>query len=315
VGLVCAVAASLCTVPVASAKPGNEVHPGYFRLDVELPESHGYSMSISAEDHRHVELEARKGETSVRYTVLGRASSRRVDADFGPLGQVHIRLDARAELLPPLFGKTKRCRGERFGIFGGRFHGNVDFTGEPGVAGVVAHTGRIGIVKYSRQVCKRHRRRSGGHHPKVIEEEADEAAPEVVQVSAESKSAGRTVSFETLRFRLPAKIAGRMLSFVSADVLERLGRVAIDRNAFQITDGKVLRVSRRGAQPQVAKTTPGSPFSGSGTYSAGPELPPSWSGDLAVGLPGAGTVPLTGPGFQATFCRSLPAAEEDCPAE
>jgi len=45
------------------------------------------------------------------------------------------------------------------------------------------------------------------------------------------------------------------------------------------------------------------PFAGHALYSSSPDSPPSWTGDLSVGLPGASKVPLTGPGFNAILCR------------
>lgn len=309
--LVCAVVAALALPAAAAAKPAGHKGSNLFQLHLNLPDSNGYSMEISAEDHRHVELTASRGAVAVRYSVLGRASSRRVDADFGALGEVHIRLHLKPELvLPGLFGK-KRC-GERLGLYGGSFRGKVDFTGEPQVAGVVAHRGRVFFIHASR-ACKHAHQRPAGLS-RSIEAKA-RPSQEVDLLSAELKTEGRTVAFEALRFEFEGMSAPPFpATLLSADVSESLGRVTIDRTAFELIPKKVLHISRRGKQPETATIALTKPFAGSASYSAAPETPPSWSGDLSVRLPVLGTVPLTGPGFSAELCRAFSAADaENCP--
>jgi hypothetical protein len=308
VGLACAVIAALALPGVAGAKSGSHKHPGLFQLHVSLPDRNGYSMEIHAEDHRHVELTASKGAAAVSYSVLGRASTRRVDADFGTLGAVHVRLRLKPELVVPLFGK-KRC-GERIGFYGGPFRGNVNFTGEPGVGGVHIHRGGVSLLHID-HVCK-HAHRPLARLAHNSEGKAH-AAEEVDRLSVKSKTEGRTVSFEALQFKGNPREPHSTMTFLSADVSERLGRVTIDRTAFEVTPTKVLRLSRRGKQPETAVVEPVKPFAGSASFSAEPEAPANWSGDLSVPLPGVGTVPLTGPGFSAELCRAYAASEaEDC---
>lgn len=305
--LVCTVVAALALPASTIAQAVSHKGPNLFQLSVNLPDRDGYSLDLQAEDHRHVELTASKGAVAVHYSVLGRASSRRLDADFGVLGEVHIHIHLKPELVVPgLFGK-KRC-GERFGFYGGSFRGTVDFAGEPQVAGVVAHRGRVAFIHASR-VCKHAHRRPAGLS-RTIEGNAHQAK-EVDLLSAELKAEGRTVSFEALRFKGDLRKPHSAVTFLSADVSESLGRVTIDRTAFEITPAKVLRISRRGKQPETAVLEPTKPFAGSASYSAEPETPASWSGDLSVRLPVAGAVPLTGTGFSAELCRELDEGD-DC---
>src|SRR5262249_23854610 len=157
-----------------------------------LPDSNGYSMEIHAKDHRHVELTAIRGKVVVHYSVLGRANSSRVDANFGPLGDAHIRLHLKPELVVPgLFGK-KPC-GESFGIYGGTVRGKVDFVGEPQVAGVVAHHGRVAFI-HSQRTCKHAHQRPANRLSQSIEGEA-RPAEGMDLLLAELKAEGRTVSF------------------------------------------------------------------------------------------------------------------------
>lgn len=61
--------------------------------------------------------------------------------------------------------------------------------------------------------------------------------------------------------------------------------------------------SAAGVEPITATVEPPPPFLGSGAFSQSPGQPATWGGSLAVELPGAGAVPLTGPDFAAMLCR------------
>jgi hypothetical protein len=52
-----------------------------------------------------------------------------------------------------------------------------------------------------------------------------------------------------------------------------------------------------------ATIAPPKPFSGSGTFHLENPTTASWTGDLAVAIPGVGAVPLTGPGITAQLCE------------
>lgn len=304
--LACTAVLLLALLPAAAAgakSGGHEV----FHLDVRLPDSNGYSMDLKAEDHRHVELTASRGHVAVHYSVLGRASSRRLDADFGALGEVRVRIRLKPELVVPLFGK-KRC-GERIGFYGGSFRGKVDFTGEPGVGGVHIHRGHISLIHIN-HACKHAHKRLAADGLSRSVKGAARPGEEADRLSAELKTEGRTLSFEVLRFKGSRRDPSATATFILADLTETLGRVAIERTGFELTPEKVLRISRRGKQPETAVAEPAKPFAGSAAYSVAPETAPSWSGDLSVYLPGAGTVPLTGTGFSAELCRAFSASEE-----
>ncbi|HEX4751855.1 MAG TPA: hypothetical protein VH268_03070, partial [Solirubrobacterales bacterium] len=62
-------------------------------------------------------------------------------------------------------------------------------------------------------------------------------------------------------------------------------------------------VSAPGVSPPDATLAPSSPFSGSATFELTSPTKASWSGDLAVELPGLGKVPLAGPKFYSGLCE------------
>src|SRR3954454_13859010 len=108
--------ASLCAIAVLAAPAGAaaashaEVHQGGYLLAIDLPESHGWQMSIAASGHNEVELTAARGTAAVAYRAPGVVSSHRVEADFGSLGRIDLKLDLepRGTGVPRLHG---RCRG------------------------------------------------------------------------------------------------------------------------------------------------------------------------------------------------------------
>lgn len=58
------------------------------------------------------------------------------------------------------------------------------------------------------------------------------------------------------------------------------------------------------AEPLTEATvSPSAPFSGSATFHLDGPKTASWTGDLAVELPGAGEVPLSGEGISAGLCH------------
>ncbi|HET8954030.1 MAG TPA: hypothetical protein VFN18_00055 [Solirubrobacterales bacterium] len=260
-------------------------------------------MSISAEGHHQVALLAQKGSTGVAYTVRGGASSRRLDADFGALGRVHIRFRLKPEPFSPSLFRGKSCRFARLLFFGGRFHGEVEFAGEPEVAGVNARSGRVDLVRYRKRACKHEHRREGSARPQSSGKQNDEALREVDFFSAEAQPEGRSVSLNLIRAAESG--TGSPATLYIASLTETAARVRIVRSAVGNTRSEVLRLGKRGAEPTTATIELPAPFSGSASYAAEPGAPPSWSGDLAVALPGAVAVPLTGIGFNAGLCRSF----------
>jgi len=277
---------------------------GDFHLQVSLPDSNGYSMSVWAEGHHQVGLLAQKGSTGVSYTVKGRASSRRLDADFGTLGRVHIRFHLEPEPLSPSLFRGKSCKPARLMFFGGRFHGEVDFAGEPEVAGVTAHSGRVALVRYRKQVCKRgDRRRAATVRPRSGGTQGGEPLREVDFFTAEAQPEDRTISLGLIRVAESGTGGARTL--YRASVTETAGRVGIVRSAVGRTSREVLRLGKRGAKPATAMIALPAPFSGSASYSAEPGVSPIWSGDLTVSLPAAVAVPLTGADFSSGLCRSF----------
>lgn len=276
-------ACAVCTT-LATAAPAQ----GDFHLNVSLPDADGYGASIWAEGHHQVGLLMRKETSAVTYTVQGRASSRRLDANFGALGTVHIHFRLRREPFSPALFRSTSCRAPRLRFFGGRFHGRVDFPGEAEVAAVSARAGRVSLVTYRRQGCATRGR---------------ESLREVNLFSAQARPEGRTTSLGLIRVAESGH--GRPATLYRAGLVETAGRVKIRRSVVGTTGEEALSLGRRGAEPETAAIALPAPFTGSALYSVEAGTPPSWSGDLAVSFPGAAAVPLTGSEFRTGLCRSF----------
>ena len=290
--LLCTVAAALLALPAgANAKAQNEVHPGRYDLSIELPESDGWEMTISASGHNEVELSATRGAASVSYRAAGHVSSQRVEADFGALGRIDLKLDlqARGTGVPRLHG---RCTGRAPYELFGPFHGNVDFPGEPNVAGVSVDRGQATIRRSFQHVCQPLKIPGLSKNPLPLETDV---------LAARSHENGRTTALTTLGISVEQEF---FLGLIIGSVSERIGPVKITRaRKGLIFEAKELRLSKPGAEPQRATVKPFWPFRGTATFVKPAGEPAQWEGDLSVRVPGGGRLALAGPNFDGTLCR------------
>lgn len=302
--------AALCLSlpPAAGAKPGYEVKPPSFGVGFQTKGTHGFRISVTAIDHKHVTLTASKGLMSASYSVPGRASSKRIEANFGSLGRVSVRFDGSP--IPQSRkrrGKRRSCRGRPTIRFQGTVRGTVQFRGERGYTKANTRHARGEFSRSFRRVCRKssrkpdlpspHRRWLATKRPGLL----------VNTLIARSIVNDRRTEFAILQLKItggPKKAEPAALSFVIASQGERVGKMAIERSLLTIGDDGSLLVGDPGLQPVTATVALPRPFSGTASYLEETGLPPSWSGDLGVWLPGAGTVPLTGDGFTASLCQT-----------
>lgn len=289
--LLCAVAAVLLALPAtASAQADDEVHPGRFRLEIELPESDGWQISLVAYDHHQIYLKTQRGFASVTYRAPGRVSTQKVEADFGALGRIDLDLSlkARGTGVPRLHG---RCTGRSPYDLVGRFHGMVDFPGEPNIVGVSARSGQAKIMRSFQHVCQPLTPNSRKKNPLDLGVEL---------FGARSHEEGRTTSFQAVGIT----IEGALLLGVAAGTLyERAGEVGIARTRAALVFENELHFSKPGAQPERVRVDPAKPFLGSAAYLKQKGAAPRWSGDLTVAVPGGGTISLAGPTFSGLLCH------------
>lgn len=287
--LLCMILTALALPTGASAATQTEVYPGRYLLSIELPESNGWQMSILAYGHREVFLRAQDGFTFVSYRAPGRVSSKRVEADFGALGQIDLKLDleARGTGVPRLHG---RCTGRSPYELSGRFHGTIDFPGEPNLVSIAAQKGKAAILRSFQHVCR-----------PVKPKEKNPFGLEPSFFGARAHRDDRTTSIEAVGISTESEL---QLGIIGSKVFERIGDVGVTRSRAELVFPEELHISEPAAEPERVWMKPPRPFLGKASYLKAPGEPPQWTGDLRVRLPGAGLVSLAGPDFDATICRS-----------
>lgn len=287
---------ALAAPATAATPPSDSGKVPAFGLEMNVRSSHGYSIRITAEDHRRVTVSASKGGTFASYTVPGRATSDRVEANLGKLGRVSVHFTPSVAKA----GLKRRCQ------IRGHFDGLIRFRGEQGYTKATARSAAGQVSPGSNPRCQAQRTNTrlgpGGLLAKGAEPDLTFTA-----FGAAARTGGRQVVFYDAE--LNEVVAGQVVPLLAipiASVEEQRGRIEIGRGAIRFLERTVTTPSPPGQVPQTASVRAPKPFQGTGSYLAAPGAEPSWSGDFSVELPGAGLVPLTGPEFDALLCTGAP---------
>lgn len=297
--------AMLVFANAATAKRGYEVRQGSFGASLQVKGSHGYHLSIHADGHNLVTLSATKGDRSASYTVPGKASRKGIHARFGSLGKVSVRFEGSPVRHRGRPGSDSRCKGRERIRETGAFRGTIRFEGEREFTSVDAHRARGGFYRSFRQVC---RKRPSGPDLTFPNDKGSNPRSEVTMTTfvASSRARGRESGLIIIRLEAhlgPRKSDSFFLSFEVADQIERVGKMVIVRNIFREGRRDSMDLSEPGTRPVLATVAPRKPFFGTASYRQDPGFPPTWTGDLAVRLPGTEGVPLTGTGFKTGLCH------------
>jgi hypothetical protein len=296
--LVCALAA-LALPASAAAKPGYYVsEPGIFS-SIDLRGSHGYGVHIFGINRRHVWILVEKDAASAAYLWRGRVTERAIEARLGKFGRVSVQLQPGSR--SAVERKQRGCRGKAAVRREGRFAGVIKFRGEKGFTSVDVESARGTIYRSFRQVCKR-----------VREREPQYQQPSTTSLSAVSSRYPRAPWFSVFKQEPVRKAAfpGFEEALYTAHMTERQPGLGVVRSASITAEPETFAVTPLGTSPVTATVVPPPPFSGTATYEKQPGGAVTWSGDLAVELPGRGTFPLADSSYQAELCRSFACA---CP--
>ncbi|HEX6666812.1 MAG TPA: hypothetical protein VF081_09485 [Solirubrobacterales bacterium] len=286
--------AALALPVAAAAKTKGPDRPPRFGTEMHLKGSHGYSVGITALDHRTVSIIASNDSASATYSVAGRASRDGIEANFGKFGRISVRFTPSNEQARR--GRKRNCR-----VLHGHFDGVIKFRGEAGYTQITAQRAN-GVIDLREASCFTDRPLPTSNRELLAR--ADETDLSLTALGAVAHTGGRTVAFEDVELSETdpdGKTAG-VFAISLASVVEHRGRISISRAAFLLLGRSVTTPSPPGQQPQTATVKLPKPFHGTGSYLAAPGAAPTWTGDLSVPLPGAGTVPLTGPEFDALLC-------------
>lgn len=284
-----AFAIALLLSPSAAAK----LHQPDFSAEFSLPETNGYSISVSA-SHKSTQIDVTEGQPGPRHLVLsdytfhGSASKRGIHADLGRFGTISMRFtpsgEVRTEKLPKL---GKGCNATRKIVRHlGTFVGVFRFEGEDGYTTAEATEVSGSVGDPEAVLCATFVNESGSEH-----HHHDRRPP--------SPYLGATTAHNALGFAAAAMGRhGKRISFVASS-RENDGGVSIMRWASVIGPRSAFQFDHR---LTTATLAPPPPFSGTATFERGPKgSQPSWSGSLSVSFPGRPEVPLTGANFTSVL--------------
>jgi hypothetical protein len=251
-------------------------------VNATIPGSNGYRIHVNSFRHR-VFIDATLDRSGAVYSAKGTVTAKRLGADLGQFGHIDMTFEprgpARERDLPP------RCRGH-YEVQRGVYRGTLSFQGEAGFTS--AETEQLpGRVVTGNVRCDDRK-------------PPDPDSVETVHgTNATFLDVANTRSSYGTYFSVHRK-DGAKRAFFNASVSERLGRIDVSRYAHASAPKAAFSFNLRRFSATVQ---PPWPFAGQGRLGRGPGGVPSWSGDLSVTLPGAGTVSLTGPAFQAELIR------------
>jgi hypothetical protein len=284
-----------------------------------LRASNAYQLSIEGfpeeGDSGTIVLEAisatNSGVENARYIVPGTVTSRRLEADFGALGNLSLRFhpSGRLQLGPPACGDARLWRKR------GILTGSLTFHGELGYAESAVHRvrGQIesplltpaplqlplgkNVLTVAALLGCIGKSTGGGGDSRT----RSNSGTVGLQATASSLSfaAGKPSFLVPPRPDVELSSASAEHAVFDASLEESVGRTAIMRGVFATGAESTF-----GFDPGLtsALLLPPAPFTGSAAFSRGAG-PSTWTGDLAVAFPGTASVPLTGPSFEAKLAR------------
>lgn len=265
----------------AEASAGTATYSSPPESEFSVRASNGYSIVVGS-IRREVMLTAlQRGKVFAfaSYTVKGRASSRHIEASFGKLGRVSVRLETkRTKRNPPAKGCTGKVAVTRFGVF----TGTIRFRGEDSYTTVDARRARGRTSTGFRETCS--------FSPLSRDSAVDTGRRHSPELTARAQpSRGFTA-------RAFSKSSGVEKTVFEAGSFERRGRIEILRIVSTVGDRDSYVFANNLSSATVR---PPSPFEGEATFQREGHRKTSWLGTLSVSFPGQRDVRLAGPGFSA----------------
>jgi hypothetical protein len=285
----------------ATATPGDYKDRDLATEQFQLRGSNGYRLNVAVVNRR-AQLFFRKG---VRQGGLSVAYFLREKLPPGPdlhfpignAGEVNLRFVPRGR---PEETTLPGCKGGPQVIEKGFLVGTVRFRGRGGFTTVDAHRTHVIVFRSPPMTCRKVKAprnivtvglpASGGEVPEGLERLIAGSRP------------GSPI-FGALRLEEEkGVIGGGELPDFSASISRRESGAEVTYAADVSGRPNSFEVPESLDPPATATVEPPAPFSGSATFALTAPRHAEWSGDLAVELPGYGSVPLTGPKVGAGLC-------------
>jgi hypothetical protein len=282
--------------------------------------THGYKVSVYAPlgKHSRVAIDVENFKGGAQYIATGTVTATRISASFGRFGEISMRFRPSGKVLHSHLEGDANCPYPAQAHLG-TFVGSFRFVGEGGYTKVGLHRIDGGVGDATAPFDEKEELGLGScHQEEALAEpllpttaslpfgKGEELKPGSLYLYASAPTAtGR--AFITAA---PVVIKGAPLkypaTFVVGMVQEEVEAVRIGRIVFG--GGRSTEVLPDLGTLSSTILTPGAPFTGSATYTADSSGSGTLEGDLSVPMPGAGTVPLAGPTFQAELLRPETAA-------
>jgi hypothetical protein len=241
---------------------------------------------------------------SVTYSSRGRIfGDGGFEAKFPGIGRVRVRFKEETAHKVRYEGGTG-CGDEVITTRRGVFVGFAGFHGKAGFTTAMARRGDGQIRETARQVCHR------PVAPEVEEAPTPEVPPPTrsATIFASGKSGPAAVTFSSAGARIdePGGTGSGLPTIdFNATYKSKLRGMGVTARVYvDSAHSNLFSVPTPIGALTDATIEPPKPFSGSGIFHLETPTIASWTGDLAVAMPGVGTVPLAGPGITARLCEA-----------
>jgi hypothetical protein len=241
----------------------------------------------------------------------------RLDIEVGKLGHFRGHFIAHSTKIQKL---QKGCTGKPTTIEDGYFAGSFAFHGERGYTSIHADREKGSLTRIGAADCvipreRRESRRPSRRAKKEAEREREREAGEFRLVAGDAE--GRLI-LQASREEAPRELHSQPTEFEVTLDGGKAGSFDVIHSAssFEFGPGapSTSFVVPNLAEPTTEATlSPPAPFSGSATFHLDTPKSASWTGDLAVELPGLGKTPLTGKQIYAGLCHGRSDCTETLP--
>lgn len=291
----------------AAGKPGRIKQKPSVSTDLEMRGTNGFRLDLFTLDRGGVVLFAHRGvDVNVSYFAqTHHPRGKRSDPDklnfrIGHLGHFRGRFVPTSSVEENL---EPGCEGDPPTIEKGYFVGSFRFRGERGYTAVHSRRLRGSVTRRPGSICTvpdgppwhlsahqaraERKRRHDEFHLVAADEKAD------IMFDARHREATKDEPEQT---SYQASMNGKKVgAFRVSYIVSSFGFEPATETTFQAPN-----LSEPLSEATVA---PPAPFSGSATFHLDDPKTASWTGDLAVDMPGLGEVPLTGEGIDAGLCK------------
>jgi hypothetical protein len=298
-------------LPAGAAATKTYKQPASVTTELDGSGTNGFQFFLFLTDSGFVVFSTSKdvgeaADTSVNYFEASRhhrsvAADGRLDLKIGKLGHFRGHLVATSTKTQK---PSRLCDGGPTTTEKGYFVGSFEFHGERGYTTIDAHRLSGSLTHIGAQTCKLPKEPEGrrSSRQEKVEEKREEG--EFRLLASDSKA---HTLFQASREEAPPEFSLMPTSYEVSVNGSKVGGLSVSYNAsifdFGPDAAETFRVPNLAEPLNEAIVEPQAPFSGAATFHLDTPKTASWTGDLAVELPGLGTVPLTGQAISAGLCH------------